>query len=161
MATATKKIEKDIAEMVGALSDVIVVYPGGWGDSLPEDLKNRITMERLIRLMKGDLDLATNAECCAYLMTASLVAPMQYEWAEIYMYCFTQMMGDKAPEDVRLDSLNNYMMGKLDHLKRWIRTRQLQRRKERGRFEGQRQKDREPQQQTLPLEFDQEVTIVS
>jgi len=161
MPTATKKNDNYIEEMAGALTDPIIVYPGGWMDSVPKDLKNHITMERMVRLMKGDLDLATDAECCAYLMTRSLEAPLSYEWAQIYMYVFTKAMGDKAPEDVRVDSLDNYMMGKLIHFKRWIRTRQLQHRKERKKEEHHQQKAKEPQQQFLPLEFDQEVTTVA
>jgi len=33
--------------IVGAFTDPIIVFPGGWGDTLPEWLKNAITMERL------------------------------------------------------------------------------------------------------------------
>ena len=39
-------------DLVGALTDPIIVFPGGWGDTLPEWLKNAITLERLAMNMK-------------------------------------------------------------------------------------------------------------
>jgi hypothetical protein len=51
--TNEKEIEKGISEIVGALTDPIVVFPGGWGDTLPEWLKNTITLERLAMNMKA------------------------------------------------------------------------------------------------------------
>ena len=40
-------MEKGIPEIVGVFTDPIIVFPGGWGDTLPEWLKNAITLERL------------------------------------------------------------------------------------------------------------------
>jgi hypothetical protein len=31
-----KTVEKGISDIVGCLTDPIVVFPGGWGDTLPE-----------------------------------------------------------------------------------------------------------------------------
>ena len=39
-----KTIEKGISEIVGVFCDPIIVFPGGWGDSLPEWLKSAITL---------------------------------------------------------------------------------------------------------------------
>ncbi|GAI47156.1 unnamed protein product, partial [marine sediment metagenome] len=39
-----KTVEKGISEIVGALTDPILVFPGG-GDSLPDWLKTSITLE--------------------------------------------------------------------------------------------------------------------
>jgi hypothetical protein len=46
-------IEKGVDELVGALSDPIIVFPGGWGDTLPEWIKTAITLERLEMNMKA------------------------------------------------------------------------------------------------------------
>ena len=48
----SKNINTMIDDLVGTLTDPIIVYPGGWGDSLPEWLKNAITLERLTENMK-------------------------------------------------------------------------------------------------------------
>jgi len=61
------------------LTDPIIVYPGGWGDSLPEWLKNAVVLERLVEDMKttkGEQPAGTDAEACAYLNPASLTALM-------------------------------------------------------------------------------------
>ena len=69
--------------MVGALTDPIIVHPGGWGDTLPDWLKSAITLERLVMNMKeirGEQPTGTDAETCAYLYTASFVAQLDNDW---------------------------------------------------------------------------------
>jgi len=54
-----RTVEKGISDMVGVFTDPILVFPGGWGDSLPEWLKNAITVEGLgmnMRALKGGGD---------------------------------------------------------------------------------------------------------
>jgi len=70
-----KTVEKGISEIVGVFTDPILVFPGGWGDTLPEWLKSAITLERLemnTRALKGEEMTGTDAEACAYLYTAAL-----------------------------------------------------------------------------------------
>ena len=91
MATE-KQIEQGISEMVGALTDPIIVFPGGWGDTLPEWLKTAITLGRLtenIKVTKGEQPTGTDAEACAYLYTAALTMPLDSDWARIYLYIAT------------------------------------------------------------------------
>ena len=82
-------IDKGISEIVGVFTDPIIVFPGGWGDTLPEWLKGAITMERMLENMKalkeGEMT-GTDAEACAYLMTVSLTQPMDSDWTQIYLY---------------------------------------------------------------------------
>jgi len=47
-----KTVEKGISEIVGVFTDPILVFPGGWGDTLPEWLKNAITLERLVMILR-------------------------------------------------------------------------------------------------------------
>ena len=82
-------MEKGISDIVGALTDPIIVFPGGWGDILPEWLKDAIILERFemnMRVLKGEEMTGTDAEACAYLNTASLTQPMDHDWAQIYLY---------------------------------------------------------------------------
>ena len=65
-------IDKGISEIAGVFTDPIIVFPGGWGDTLPEWLKKAITLERLemnMRALKGEVMTGTDAEACAYLYT--------------------------------------------------------------------------------------------
>jgi hypothetical protein len=87
--TSHRSGSKFTSDLVGTLTDPIIVYPGGWGDNLPEWLKNAITLERLIENMKetkGEQPTGTDAEACAYLNTASLTVPMDGDWSQIYLY---------------------------------------------------------------------------
>ena len=81
-----------ISDLVGAITDPIIVYPGGWGDTLPDWLKTDITLERMMgdmKVLKGEEPTGTDAEACAYLYTAGLTAPMDHNWSQIYLYVAT------------------------------------------------------------------------
>ena len=63
--TTEKQLDKGIREIVGVFCDPIIVMPGGWGDTLPDWLKEAITLERLIgnmEALKTGSMTATNAE---------------------------------------------------------------------------------------------------
>lgn len=86
--TTERQLEKGISDIVGVFTDPIIVFPGGWGDTLPEWLKGAVTMERLIenmKALKGEPMTGTDAEACAYLYTAGLTAPMDSDWTQIYL----------------------------------------------------------------------------
>ena len=129
--TTERQVEKGISEIVGALFDPIIVYPGGWGDTLPEWLKTSITLERLamnMKALKGEEMTGTNAEAVAYLMTASLTFPIDRDWAQIYFYVATQTYRrwgkGEMPKDIAVDELETEQMRDLERLKGWIyRTR--------------------------------------
>jgi len=119
--------EKGISDIVGVFSNPILVFPGGWGDTLPEWLKNAITLERLemnMRALKGEEMTGTDAEACAYLYTAGLTAPMDHDWSQIYLYIagktYARHKGNQVPGDIQVESLNNYQIGELNRLKSWL-----------------------------------------
>ena len=135
------RIEKQIDALVGALTDPIVVFDPAWADVLPDWLKGEIKMQRLAQLMKGEEGIATDAEALAYVSNASLSHPIASEWVEIYQHLLTLVMGEKVPDELRQDSLDDYKMGLLKDLKEWIWRQRVKAREERGRVE--RQKTRE------------------
>ena len=119
--------EKGISEIVGVFTDPILVFPGDWGDSLPEWLKNAITLERLemnIKALKGEEMTGTDAEACTYLYTASLTAPMDHDWTQIYLYItnktYSRWGKNEVPEDIRVESLTDEQMRDLNRLKEWL-----------------------------------------
>ena len=133
-------IEKGISDIAGVFTDPIIVFPGGWGDTLPEWLRGAITLERLmenVRSLKGEEMTATDAEACAYLYTAGLTAPMNHDWSRIYLYVSTRTYsrhkGGEMPEDIRVESLDDYQMGELKRLKDWIYHQRVKVRQERER----------------------------
>lgn len=42
-----------ISDLVGTFTDPIIVFPGGWGDTLPDWIKTQIALERLAENMKA------------------------------------------------------------------------------------------------------------
>jgi len=125
--TTEKQIEKGISDLVGVFTDPILVFPGGWGDTLPEWLKNAITLERLamnVKALKGEEMTGTDAEACAYLYTAALTQPMDQDWGQIYLYIATQTYRrwgkNEIPADIAVDALNDYQLAELKRFKDWL-----------------------------------------
>jgi len=161
--TTEKQIEKGISDIVGVLMDPIIVFPGGWGDTLPEWLRNAITLERLemnMKALKGEEMTGTDAEACAYLYTAALTQPMDHDWGQIYLYIATQTYRrwgkNEMPPDIAVDNLDEEQMRDLNRLKEWIYRRRTKIRLERDRAEQRQRKEEEAakRQAEQPALFD-------
>ena len=144
-----KQVEKGVSDIVGALTDPIIVFPGGWGEDLPEWLKNAITLERLVMNMsalKGEEMTGTDAEACAYLYTAALSQPMSHDWEQIYFYIagktYSKWSKNKMPEDIRVDSLTKDQEVDLYHLKGWLYRQRIMVRQESERTERRQARDK-------------------
>jgi len=143
-----KVAEQGISDIVGCFTDPIIVFPGGWGDTLPEWLKSAITLERMMdnmRALKGEEPTGTDAEVCAYLMTLSLAQPMDGDWTQIYLYVASQTYKrwnkSEIPADIAVESINNYQMGELNRLKAWLFRQRIRARTERDRAERRQEKE--------------------
>ncbi len=140
--------EKGISDLVGVFTDPIIVFPGGWGDTIPDWLRTTITMERLVMnvmALRGEEPTGTDAEACAYLMTVSLTQPMDDDWSRIYLYIATQThqkhgKGD-MPTDIAVNSLSDYEMAELRRFKRWLYQARVKARQERERARQREDKE--------------------
>ena len=148
--TTEKQVEKGISDIVGALTDPILVFPGGWGETLPEWLKHAITLERLtmnMKALKGEAMTGTDAEACAYLMTVSLTQPIDSDWTQIYLYVATQTYRkwgkNEMPGDIAVDQLDEGQMRDLNRLKEWLYHQRTRVRQERERAERRQKKEEE------------------
>jgi hypothetical protein len=146
----SKNANSMIDDLVGNLTDPIIVYPGGWGDSLPEWLKNTITMERLTENMKttkGEQPTGTDAEVCAYLNTASLTVPMDNDWSQIYLYVagktYARWRKGEMPDDIRVESLTDQQTADLNRLREWLYRRRTTARQDIDRNERRQLKEEE------------------
>ena len=143
---------KWINDLVGALTDPIIVFPSPWMDDLPDWIKPQITMERLIMniqvIKEGGVPVG-GTEVMAYMFPRTMEAPMSEQWFRIYMYVFTQAMKFKkteVPEDLKSDELSQYDMQQLNDLKRFIYDRRVKARKDKARIEkGEKVKKEEPE----------------
>ena len=145
-----QSIRKGISDIVGVFTDPIIVFPGGWGDTLPEWLKNAITLERLemnMRALKGEEMTGTDAEACAYLFTAVLTQPMDHDWGQIYLYIagktYRRWRKSEIPSDIGVDSLSDDQMSDLNRLKEWLYQKRTQARLDRERTERRQRKEEE------------------
>ena len=114
-------------KLAAALAEPLIVYPGGWDCSLPEWLRQAVAEERLARAGSDNDGLATLAEVLCYLFTAGLAAPLNHEWAEIYVNLAAQYMaarGATLPDDMQQRALTGYEERLLQELRRDIRRSQ-------------------------------------
>jgi len=143
-----KAVEEGISDIVGCLTDPIIVFPGGWGDTLPEWLKTAITLERMMGNMKAlkcEAATGTDAEACAYLYTASLTAPMDSDWSQIYLYIagktYKRWGKGEMPSDIAVDSISDYQLGELSRLKTWLYRQRIKARMEKDSAERRQKKE--------------------
>ncbi len=143
-----RTVEKGITDIVGCLTDPIIVFPGGWGDTLPDWLKTAITLERMMedmKALKGEEPTGTNAEACAYLMTLSLTQPMGSDWTQIYLYIagqsYKRWNKGEMPADIAVDSISDYQIGELNRLKSWLYHQRVEARQEKDRAERRQEKE--------------------
>ncbi|MBI2329379.1 MAG: hypothetical protein HYU85_07085 [Chloroflexi bacterium] len=141
-------MERGISEIVGALTDPILVFPGGWGDTLPDWLKTAITLERMVgnvKALKGEEPTGTDAEACAYLMTVSLTQPMDNNWTQIYLYVagrsYKRWNKGEMPADIAVDAISDYQIGELNRLKSWLYHQRVKARQEKDRAERRQEKE--------------------
>ena len=143
-----RTVEKGISDIVGCLTDPIIVFPGGWGDTLPDWLKTAVTLERMMgnmKALKGEESTGTDAEACAYLMTLSLTQPMDSDWTQIYLYVagqsYKRWNKGEMPADITVDSISDYQIGELNRLKSWLYHQRVKARMERDRAERRQEKE--------------------
>jgi len=152
MTAENRKVEGWIDDLAGVFTDPLIVYPGGWEDTVPKKLRNAVTLERLIETMKhskGKSITATDAECCIYMYTVCMCQPLAHEWAQIYLYLGTRIVerdGRTMPEDVRVDELSGYEHHLLKDLRGWIYKKRLDARAAQRRLE---RKDQENHKTTV------------
>lgn len=140
---------------MSALTDPIVVWPGGWEDTLPQTLKGDIQLQRLAQVMQGEEGVATDAEVCAYLYTVSMCQPVSSEWVRVYQYVLTRYKSGAIPDDIRLETLGYDETRMLNELKQWIWRQRLEARNEKTRAERRSEREkvaaRAPKQLSLGL----------
>jgi len=124
------RFDRAIEDLIGAVCDPIIVYPGGWGDTVPDWMKKeaklqRIIHEALVNQGKEERELATDIEALIYLYTVHLCRPPDHEWFRIHMWLTKQAFKGKPAEKTIAgldcpEKLDDCEIGLLKDLKRWI-----------------------------------------
>jgi hypothetical protein len=121
--TNQKVLEQMIAEIMGIFKDPVILYPGGWEDTLPPMVWEMIRLERFVQQMKAKgkkIEEATDAEALAYLYTAALVAPIGSEWTHIYLWLGRDLLPKGEAEQYAPKELTQDEARMLADFKRWI-----------------------------------------
>ena len=100
-----------------------------------------------MRALKGEEMTGTDAEACAYLYTASLTAPMDRDWGQIYLYVATKTYKrwgqNEMLADIAVDSISDYQKSELNRLKEWLYRQRSRIRLDRERAERRQRKEKE------------------
>jgi len=125
-----KGVLKEWDVLTEVLTTPIVYHPGGWEDTLPEWLRQRVLEERIEMVANGGWDKATDAEVTCYLYTAALVQPLGSDWTEITLFQAAKQMPQlRNALPATPTELSDYQLHQLSDLKRNIRDSQKRRRK--------------------------------
>jgi len=121
-----KEGDKVMTELLGVFGRPIMVWPGYESMGIPDNIQSDITLQRLL-LAKGMDNMATETETMWYISTASFIAPLDHDMAEIYMYlCRNFMIRTNREKDLpeflkKPIILDRYMQEEpLARLRHWI-----------------------------------------
>lgn len=74
------------------LAGPLIVGDPGWGDDTPAWLRVAVRIARLGLVLAGEHEHASEEEAVAYLVAASLAAPLHPDWAEIYLWLAARVL---------------------------------------------------------------------
>ncbi len=74
------------------LAGPLVVGDPAWGGDTPAWLRDAVRIARLGLILAGEHEHAAEEETVAYLMAASLAAPLHHDWAEIYFWVAARVL---------------------------------------------------------------------
>jgi len=113
-------------QLFEALFERPIIGHLGWEDSITDEQKVRIKIERLVQIkISGDkgekIEMATDYEAMVYLMTTSLSQPLSSMWTRIYFSLFKKYYPDKSEFiDDREAHMDLQAEAELRTLKRWL-----------------------------------------
>ena len=142
-------------ELIGSICDPIIAWPSPWMDTIPEDLKAQVPLERMILQMQyiqGQIKemTATEVEALIYMYPRTLEAPVGETWTQIYVFLGARVcgrIGRNVPDDMTGVVLTRHQEQLLNDLKRWIYQARVRRRKEKASNIRKEQKAQEKEEE--------------
>lgn len=74
------------------LAGPLIVGDPAWGGDTPAWLLDAVRIARLGLVLAGEHDYASEEEAAAYLMAASLAAPLHHDWAALYFWIAARVL---------------------------------------------------------------------
>lgn len=134
VAAPTKLKDKHLDMLMWAVTGPIIVYPGGWGNDVPEDILSQIKIDRLVTVMSysnnpNSTVLAPEVEAMWYISSASLEHPLDRDLVDIYTYLtknwWLKTKKEELPDFLSIPELNDYQKGILTRLREFIFNRSI------------------------------------
>ena len=119
-----KQVNGCAFDLIDALQAPILTFSSHWKETISRRVLDIIPIARMIALLNKE-ELATLEECFVYIGTRTLDAPLDHEWAVIYIHvgCKTRerWFNDDCWEEMRAPKeLNEWLQSKLDELRRYL-----------------------------------------
>jgi len=115
-----KKTPKWISQTCWAINGPNISMPGYTDMRPPDNIMAEISIGRML-MVASNQEKACEAETMWYVSTASLTAPLDKDWYEIYMWLFNRVMKDKVPDDLKFEKdLNDMQKRDLNRLQEWL-----------------------------------------
>lgn len=115
-----------VFEFMDILSSPIIVFESAWKDSIPKDLLGNVQLSRLLTFSKKE-EMASLTEALIYMIPRTFESPLPSEWCNIYTwlgYQYATKFKSKelveAMSEIAPQTLSDYEMGLLNHLRHWI-----------------------------------------
>ena len=74
------------------LAGPLIVGDPAWGSDTPAWLRDAVRIARLGLVLAGEHEHASEEEAVAYLMAASLAAPLHHDWAALYFWVAARVL---------------------------------------------------------------------
>lgn len=90
-APVSRHADKCFDTLIWAITGPVIVMPGYTDMAIPDKVRERMRIERLILAARQE-NMASEAETMWYISIASLVAPLDRDWCEIFFYLTRKYM---------------------------------------------------------------------
>ena len=90
-----RKINKQIDRIVWAIQGPIIVPPKYEDMEIPVNVKQSVTLGRFASLFKEE-ELSSEAEAMWNISCASLIAPIGYNWTNVYQYLMYRWLKEQG-----------------------------------------------------------------
>lgn len=137
------KERRCFSALIWAITGPIIVMPGYTDMPIPDNIKARIRIERLILAARQE-PMASEAETMWYISTATLCSPIGRDWSDIFMYLtrkFMLLFNEELPDFLQDQIILNEMQEcDLKHLREWLFKRSIEEVKDKGQDMGKDKK---------------------
>ena len=98
MKQESKLVDEQVFNLMDALRAPILTHSSSWASAIPSRLLEVIPIDRLALLLSKQ-ETCTDSELVAFIMTATMEAPMTSEWTDIYTHYACKVCEEHWKED--------------------------------------------------------------